>query len=175
MTTNAQKKEVHLGDVFGGAIIYAGDSTIELNDRGDIVIHTNGKVETLPGPQRKIGEVQPDRTLYAGISPDTHRPMYIQPRDMPKLMTWKQSMDGAEFFQSYKHKDWRVPTKGELKVMFDNAAALGLDKSELSLNNWHWSSDEDPENDNNAWVASDGATAQNVWKGLTLCLRYVRG
>jgi hypothetical protein len=174
MTSNAAK-QVFLGDSFDGAIVYAGDSTIELNERGDITIHTNGNVTTLPGPQRKAGEVQPNRTIYAGISPDTHRPMYAQPRDMPVPMSWKQAMEGAQFFEAYGKKDWRVPSKGELKVMFENAAAIGLDTPGFGPNAWHWSSEENPDNDDTAWVERADATAQHVWKGLTLALRYVRG
>src|SRR6185295_8177365 len=116
-------------------------------------------------------EVQPDRTLYAGISPDTHRPMFVQPRDMPRPMSWKQSMQGAKVYGGYGKKDWRVPTKGELKVMFENAAALGLEPTD----NWHWSSEESAENDDLAWVERVGASGQYVWKGLTLAMRYVRG
>lgn len=164
-------KEVFLGEQFGKAIVHAGDVLIEITDIGDVTVHTNGKVGTQPGPQRTPGDIQPDRTIYAGISPDTHRPLYVQPRDMPQAMTWQAASKGAKIYEGYQHNDWRVPTKGELKVMYENAAALGLDKDDQ----WHWASDVNPQNDDTAWVQRMDAKGQHVWKGLTLAMRYVRG
>ena len=164
-------KEVFLGEQFGKAIVHAGDVTIEITDTGDVTVHTNGIVGTQPGPQRTPGDIQPDRTIYVGISPDTHRPFYVQPRDMPHPMSWNRSMDGAQIFEAYQHNDWREPTKGELSMMYKIAAKLGLDKDDQ----WHWASDVNPKNDDTAWVERINCTGQYVWKGLTLATRYVRG
>ena len=130
---------------------------------------TNSRVK----PPR-IGAIQPDRTLFAGISPDTGKPMFVQPRDMPRRMNWNRAAQGAQIFEGYRHNDWRLPTRNELKVLFENAAALGLDKKDMG-HNWHWSSEEKSGKDGVAWVQSDDKTAQFVRKDLTLYTRYIRG
>jgi hypothetical protein len=52
----------------------------------------------------------PDGTIYAGISPDTHQPMYTTPADAPLTMQWKAAMQYAAALDANAHKDWRVPT-----------------------------------------------------------------
>src|SRR5215469_8095246 len=88
---------------------------------------TNGETE--------IGERMDDGTIYAGISPDTHKPMYVTPADVRKTQgairlyftfhAAKKCAQGANALKSYGHDDWRVPTKNELDVLFNNRAAIG--------------------------------------------------
>src|SRR5947208_742399 len=42
-----------------------------------------------------IGASIPDGTIYAGISPDSQKPMYAAPADAKLTMKWKQAMDYA--------------------------------------------------------------------------------
>ena len=85
----------------------------------------------------------PDGTIYAGISPDTGKAMYTTPQDAPLTMKWKTAMDYAESLNAHGHQDWRVPTKAELNVLFNNRAAIGgFDKSGPDPAGWYWSSTE---------------------------------
>jgi hypothetical protein len=72
-----------------------------------------------------IGTVMPDGTVYAGISPDTGRPMYAAPKDAPLTMTFGQAANYAANLDAHGRKDWRVPSKAELNVLSQNRAAIG--------------------------------------------------
>lgn len=73
---------------YGGTTVelYA-DGNIVVNSNGDVTVHTNGNVKLRPADDekeatfrlRRIGDRMPDGTVYAGISPDTSKPMYTTP------------------------------------------------------------------------------------------------
>lgn len=67
----------------------------------------------------------PDGTIYAGISPKTNKPMYATPADASLTMTFNDAQKCATRLDAHGHKDWRVPTKVELNVLFNNRAAIG--------------------------------------------------
>ena len=71
------------------------------------------------------GEKMPDGTIYAGTSPDTHKPMYTTPGDAPLTMKWQAAMDYAKGLEAHGHDDWRLPSKNELNVLFNNRASIG--------------------------------------------------
>jgi hypothetical protein len=155
---------------------------------GDVHAHTNAAVRTHPFPndggpitvsnpaELKPGERMPDGTIYAGLSPDTQKPIYVTPSDAPLTYTFNEARKYADKFDANGHHDWRVPSKGELNVLFQNRAAIG------GFNNGYgyWSS---------MIVAGipqrDMAVAQrfrdgdghyyNEWKHLDASLRCVRG
>ena len=87
-----------------------------------------------------------DGTIYAGISPDTGKKIYTTPADAGLTMKWKRAMDYAADLKAHGYQDWRVPTRGELNVLYENR-----DKGELkgTFNvtgsfpaGWYWSSSE---------------------------------
>jgi hypothetical protein len=86
-------------------------------------------------PERKIGEKMEDGTVYAGISPDTKKAMYAMPQDLP-LLTFNEAAILAEKIAPGDNR-FRIPTLGELKVLFNNRSALGGFNSADPL---HWSS-----------------------------------
>jgi hypothetical protein len=97
------------------------------------------------------GDKMLDGSIYAGISPDTGKAMYATPADArterilgSKLTyTFNQAQKYAEQLDAHGHKDWRVPTKGELNVLFQNRAAIGgCDVSGSNLTGWYWSSSQ---------------------------------
>ncbi len=51
--------------------------------------------------------------------------MYTTPDDAPLKMKWSDAMFYAAGLNAHQHKDWRVPTSGELNVLFNNQAAIG--------------------------------------------------
>jgi Protein of unknown function (DUF1566) len=98
---------------------------------------------TQSSPEPKIGDKMCDGTIYAGISPDTNKPMYAMPADAPLTMTFNEAAEHAKTTNSqraYGHDDWRVPTKNELNVLFNNRAAIGgLNVSGSNPAGWYWS------------------------------------
>ena len=91
----------------------------------------------------KIGDVMPDGTIYAGISPDTKTPMFTTMRDAPECMTWHEAVRYAKDLAAHRHRDWRLPSPAELNVLFRNRAAIGkFDETGLPSCGWYWSSAE---------------------------------
>ena len=87
------------------------------------------------------GDRAPDGTIYAGISPDTGQPMYTTPSDVPITMNFRIASDYAKDMDAYDHQDWRLPTGSELKVLFNNRAAIGgFNESGSYPEGWYWSS-----------------------------------
>jgi hypothetical protein len=70
----------------------------------------------------------------------------------PRLLQGGTPFDEAQksarrdLVQACNHDDWRVPTKNELNVLFNNRAALdGFGVSPHDPDGWHWSSSSDDE------------------------------
>jgi len=116
-----------------------------------------------------VGDKMADGTVYAGISPDTGKRMYTTPRDARLMLifnkgnfTFNKAKDYAAKLDASGHQDWRVPTKGELGVLFTNRAAIGGFNISGSIPaGWYWSSSQ--LHDYNAWAQrfSDGGQIIN--------------
>jgi hypothetical protein len=52
-----------------------------------------------------------DGIIYAGISPDTGKPLYALPADASLSMKWKQAMEYAANFEGHGYPEgaFRVP------------------------------------------------------------------
>ena len=93
-----------------------------------------------PRPELKIGARMPDGTIYAGTSPDTNNPMYATPGDAPLKMKFDEATKYAAKLDANGHQDWRVPTKDELNVLFNNRAAIGgFNLTGSFPAGWYWS------------------------------------
>ena len=113
--------------------------------------------------------------IFVGVSPDTGRPMYTTPKDAPLSCTFEEAAKYATILDAHGYKDWRVPTKGELDVLFHNRAAIGNFNSSGSYPAcWYWSSSQN--NGYHAWSQrfSDGDQHYGG-KGSASSLRCVRG
>jgi hypothetical protein len=89
----------------------------------------------------KVGDKMPDGTIYAGVSPETKKPMYAMPVDAPLTPKFDEATGYCVKLDATGHRDWRVPTKAELNVLFNNRAAIGgfnVDGSYPA--GWYWSS-----------------------------------
>jgi uncharacterized protein DUF1566 len=99
---------------------------------------------TQPATEPRPGEKIPDGTVYAGISPDTKKLIYTMPADAPLTMTFNEAAEYAKTANSQKafgYDDWRVPSKAELNVLFNNRAAIGgFNVSGSRPAGWYWSS-----------------------------------
>ena len=91
---------------------------------------------TPPAP----GDKMPDGTVFAGISPDTNKPMYATRTDARLMMKFNEAQKYAANLDAHGHKDWRVPTNAELNVLFNNRAAIGgLNVTGFGPAGWYWS------------------------------------
>ena len=108
----------------------------------------------------EIGDKMADGTIYAGISPDTKRPMYAAPADAPRNMTFNKAEKYAKNLEVGGKKGFRVPTKAELDVLFQNREKGALkgtfNLTGLDPDGYYWSST--PGSDISAWAQrfSDG-------------------
>jgi Protein of unknown function (DUF1566) len=93
-----------------------------------------------------IGDEMEDGTIYAGISPDTGKAMYATPADAPTTFTFKKAAKYAKKLDAAGHKDWRVPTKNELNVLYQNRAKGKLKGTFNETGSypagWYWSSSQ---------------------------------
>jgi Protein of unknown function (DUF1566) len=93
-----------------------------------------------------IGTKMPDGTIYSGISPDTGKPFYAMPVDAPQPVKWEAARNYAKDLDAHGYKDWRLPSKGELGVLFNNRAAIGgFNVTGAYPAGWYWSASEDSE------------------------------
>jgi hypothetical protein len=130
------------------------------------------------------GEHLPDGTIFAGISPDTGRQMHTMPADVRKTQgdirlccTFNEAQkcaEGANAMTTYGHDDWRVPTKAELHVLFNNRAAIGgFDSSGSDPFDRYWSSSS--YGTLSAWGQCFSDGHQNIdWKHGHSSVRLVR-
>jgi hypothetical protein len=136
MTGSSEVKEISLGDGFGTVAVKVNGVRVEVHADGSMDAYTDGAfivhpvvqknaIPSLPPARPKVGNAMPDGTVFAGISPVTHKPMYVTPEDAPLTYSFNQARDYAQELKVDGHNDWRVPTKAELKVLFKNAALIG--------------------------------------------------
>jgi Protein of unknown function (DUF1566) len=185
-------QEISLGSDFDAVVRYGG-TTVELSSGGDVVVktkgnavvYTNGDVKVRPAANDdnkpktapEIGDEMDDATIYAGISPDTHQPMYARPKDELGTYTFNEAAKHAKNFTGHGHDDFHVPSKGELNVLWENRnkGKLKGTFNETGSNpaGWYWSSS--PYNLYYAWAQrfSDGFQI-NVNRDNDSSLRCVR-
>ena len=191
--SSGKAKEIVLGDELGDIAARANGVRVEIHADGSVVAYTksdvdaytNGAVhvhsavnddgEPAAKAEPKPGNRMADGTVYAGISPDTGKAMYTTPKDAPLTMKWNAAMEYAAQLDARGHEDWRVPTQGELNVMYNNRAAIGgFNVSGSDPAGWYWSSSQF---DNlTAWDQrfSDGDQGA-YYKYYVSSLRCVRG
>jgi hypothetical protein len=116
----------------------------------------------------------PDGTIYAGVSPDTGKPMYATPKDAPLTCNFNQAANYASKLDAHGRHDWRVPTKAELNVLFENRAKIGgFNETGHIDRGWYWSSSR---NIGNAWAQRfSGGNQYNGIRVNASSLRCVRG
>lgn len=68
----------------------------------------------------EAGDQMEDGTILAGISPDTGKAMYVTAEDAPITMDFNKAAQYASRLGLHGHKGWRLPTKSELAVLFQN-------------------------------------------------------
>jgi hypothetical protein len=174
-------KEIFLGEAFGPVTIRVNGATIDVSSNGTVKTQAVSASDSTARekPAIAIGDEMPDGTIYAGISPDTHKPMYATPKDSPGTFTFNQAARCSKLMADcYSPHDFRVPSKGELNVLFENrhkgklAGRFNEAGSEPAA--WYWSAS--PNGNLIAWAQcfSDGYQI-NAERTNKLSLRLVRG
>lgn len=72
----------------------------------------------------KVGEADNDGWIYAGVSPDTGKAMFVAPQDTTNV-NLAEAQAQAEALQEQGKPEARVPSLAELKVIFNNRAEIG--------------------------------------------------
>lgn len=89
---------------------------------------------------RNPGTVMADGTIYVGLSPNNGRPLYAMPEDLIDRNDCRHDWAYAQRRASEQtfggHTDWRVPTKEELDLLYQNRSVIG------GLYGDYWSSSE---------------------------------
>jgi cytochrome c peroxidase len=109
-----------------------------------------------------IGAFASDGSIYGGESPDAHKPMYTTPADAPDPVSWSDANDYCSTLRSFGHDDWRVPSKKELEVLYENQKKEALNETFKEIGDsagWYWSSSES--DGGQAWVQNFGKGTQN--------------
>jgi len=70
----------------------------------------------------EIGTVMTDGTVFAGLSPDTGKMLFVMPADAPVMdyLATTDHMSTLNREKTHGHDDWRLPTLRELLVIFQN-------------------------------------------------------
>ena len=182
-------REVSLGDGFGEVAVKANRARVEIHADGSIDAYTDamirqhrandGHPETpVTSLKVKPGDLMDDGTIFVGVS-HTGKKMFTTAADEPLTMKWERAMDYAAGLDAHGgYKDWRVPRKAELNVLYENRDKGAL-KGTFNVTGsipagWYWSSAED--GNNYAWTRrfSDGHEGWG-FKDFVSSLRCVRG
>jgi hypothetical protein len=127
----------------------------------------------------KIGDMMDDGTVYAGVSPDTGKSMFTMRSDTPIVAAHFLAERFTRASDANGHKDWRVPTRRELNVLFNNRAAIGgFNETGLEPGGKYWSSSPDVNEFDDAFLAmrfSDGHEESMFDVAGVAALRCVRG
>jgi hypothetical protein len=70
------------------------------------------------GNAKEIGDKVEDGTILAGYYKG--KPLHAMPRDAPGTYTFNKAAKYAKNLDAHGHHDWRVPSKGELNVLWEN-------------------------------------------------------
>ena len=171
---SSKLRKIDLGEDFGDVVVKANGTQVKIDADGRIFgvpaeANDDAKGKTAP----KIGDEMADGTIYAGISPDTHKPMYARPKDESGTYNFNEAAKQAKNIGDGFH----VPTRDELNVLYENRNKGKLKGTFSETGSypagWYWSST--PDYGHLAWAQrfSDGFQS-NVNRGIDSSLRLVR-
>jgi hypothetical protein len=154
--------------------IFVGESPDEIAER------INTALRDIFRPLTNVaGDKMPDGTIYAGISPETGRPMYAMAADALLTVDFnaaRQYTAALSAQKAFGRDDWRMPSVRELTVLFNSRSAIeGLNADGPPPAGWYWSSVVEADN-KSAWAFrfNDGL-AFSYPRHYALHLRCVRG
>jgi hypothetical protein len=184
------KKEgtsIDIGKDFNTVAMYG--ATVEVAADGKLIVSTNGTVTVKPAAANdtaiaaakaalEVGDRMEDGTIFAGISPNTGKQMFALAADASLTMTFNKAKEyAAEAADAKGNKSFRVPTKEELNVLFQNREKGAL-KGTFNLTGsspagYYWSST--PYDGNSAWDQRFSSGDQNnfyrIYDSSVRCVR----
>src|SRR5438270_13141473 len=105
--SGGKPKEIALGNDFGDVAVRVNGVRLEVHTDGSIAAYTNRSVDAYTnGPVQvhpaanddaksnaapQVGGKMPDGSVYAGISPETNKPIYTTQADAPLAMKWQHA------------------------------------------------------------------------------------
>ena len=132
---------------------------VEAARRGD-----HAGVRKLLGVEERkplIGDQMPDGTIYAGILPETGKRLFAAPARA--FSKFKDAESWAKMTTVHGHKDWRLPTREELNLLFNHRAAIGGSPTErYSTARYLWSSSARLNDPSRVW-ALDFTIGEGTW------------
>lgn len=123
----------------------------------------------------KTGDRLADGSIYLGLSPDTGAHICLAEKDAPLSLGFYKAAEYANRETAHGHKDWRLPTMGELEMMFNSRAAIGnFDQSDNDKYNRYYSSQrhDTVPSLGHARRFTDGATAWVEGDSSVRCVRH---
>jgi hypothetical protein len=126
------------------------------------------------------GDVMEDGSVFAGISPTTGKKMFVMPRDH-LYSSFNAAAQYARKLNDEKtlgHSDWRLPTKAELQVLYDNREKGALrgtfNQTGSSTHGWYWSSTPHGSMTSIWQMRFNDATTNYFSSTMSASVRYVR-
>jgi len=123
-----------------------------------------------------VGDTIPDGTIFAGISPNTRKQMFVTPKDEEgiayRFENAAQRVKNINKDKPCGHKDWRLPTKEELNVLFQNREKGALKGTfNMAGSQSYWSST--PKSGYWPWVQhfNDGGQCYGGYNAIIRCVR----
>lgn len=137
-------------------------------------------VRTVRTGELEVGALMPDGTVYAGVSPDTGKPMYAAAQDV----TMEQAAAAQDAYRGkislHGHNDWRVPSKEELNTLFQNrnkgALKGSFNQAAGDDGSHYWSSLEADDGSDDSWEQDFSTGEQScAYAYGEASVRFVRG
>lgn len=86
------------------------------------------------------GDRMPDGTIFAGVSPASGRRIFVTPEDAPGALPWKAAYRYARDLDAHGHRDWKLPAREELEILYRNRHKGALEGT-FNASGRYWSSE----------------------------------
>ncbi len=120
--------------------------TIKRAGGNDLVIVAAGAVVVKPEIGRsgilEVGARMEDGTIYAGMSPDTKRRMFVTSEDVAIAVAWPEARLRAAALVAHGRNDWTLPSEKELGVLYVHREKGALKGTFNAAGGWYWSARE---------------------------------
>jgi hypothetical protein len=100
-------REIDFGDDFGEVVFTVNGTRIEIDADGHVAVNAP-----------EIGDEMADGTILAGYY--ENEPLYATPKDAPGTYTFNEAAKYAKNLDAHGHHDFRLPSDGELNVLYQN-------------------------------------------------------
>ncbi len=142
-------------------------------------VGAEGSADGKKGKTFEVGDKMEDGTIFAGVSPDTGRNMFVTPKDASGVFAWKAAMKYAANLDANGHRDWSLPTEAELKTLYQNRNKGALkgtfNTSGTYPSSFYWSSAQTPVHPDPAFrVLFSNGSPTWMYKGSDASVRPVR-